>query len=125
VAFDDLLAGTAVFVDANCLLYAATADPQYGPACQRLLRRVENQEFTAVTSAHVMAEMAHRLMTIEAAALFNRPLAGMANWLRRHPAEVQQLARHREALDGPERDPGHDLTGDRLARLSRRRPGTS
>lgn len=38
-------------------------------------------------------------MTLEAVARFNRPLAGMANWLRRHPAEVQQLSRHRQAID--------------------------
>jgi predicted nucleic acid-binding protein len=38
-------------------------------------------------------------MTIEAAGLFSRPLAGMANWLRRHPADVQQLTLHRHALD--------------------------
>jgi predicted nucleic acid-binding protein len=99
VTFDDLLASSAVFLDANCLVYAATADPQYGPACQRLLQRIENTEITGFTAAHVLAEMAHRLMTIEAASLFNRPLAGMANWLCRHPAEVQQLGRYRQAID--------------------------
>ena len=98
MTFDDILAGEAVFTDANCLVYAATADPQYGPACQQLLKRIENKEITGHTSAHVLAEMAHRLMTIEAATRFNRPLAGMANWLRRHPAQVQQLDRHRHAL---------------------------
>jgi hypothetical protein len=67
VTFDDLVAGSAVFIDANCLVYAATADPQYGPACQRLLQRIENKEITGFTAAHVLAEMAHRLMTIEAA----------------------------------------------------------
>jgi predicted nucleic acid-binding protein len=46
-----------------------------------------------------MGEMAHRVMTLEAVMRFGRPLTGMANWLRRHPAEVQQLSRHRQALD--------------------------
>jgi len=100
VTFDDLPAGASVFIDANCLVYEATADPTYGPACRRLLERIENKEFTGFTSAHVVAEMVHRLMTIEAASLLSRPLAGMANWLRQHPGEVQRLSRHRQAIDG-------------------------
>src|SRR5205823_6188795 len=99
VTFDDLPAGAAVFIDANCLVFAVTADPQYGPACKRLLERVDNQDIQGLTSAHVLAEMAHRVMTVEAVGRFNRPLAGIANWLRRHPAEVQQLTLHRQAID--------------------------
>jgi len=38
-------------------------------------------------------------MTIEAALLFGRPMTGMANWLRRHPTEVQRLARYGQCLD--------------------------
>ena len=99
VTFDDLPAGAAVFIDANCLVYAAAAHPTYGAACDRLLERIENKELTGFTSAHVLAEMAHRLMTIEAAGLTGRPLTGMAHWLRRHPTEVQRLGRHRQAID--------------------------
>jgi predicted nucleic acid-binding protein len=43
--------------------------------------------------------MAHRVMTLEAVSRLNRPLTGMANWLRRHPSEVKQLTRHRSAID--------------------------
>jgi predicted nucleic acid-binding protein len=99
VKFDDLLSGAAVFVDANCLVYAVSADPRYGPACKRLLDRIDHQDLQGFTSAHVLGEMAHRVMTLEAAARFAHPLAGMANWLRRHPAEVQQLSLHRRAID--------------------------
>ena len=38
-------------------------------------------------------------MTIEVAQALGRPLAGMANWLRRHPTEVQRLRRHRQVID--------------------------
>ena len=38
-------------------------------------------------------------MTIEANAMFGWPMAGMANRLRRHPAEVQQLNAYKIALD--------------------------
>lgn len=99
VTFDDIPAGRAIFIDANCLIYEATADPTYGPACKRLLERIENKHLTGYTSAHALAETSHRLMTIEAASLLARPLTGMANWLRRHPAEVQRLKRHRRTID--------------------------
>jgi predicted nucleic acid-binding protein len=64
VTFDNIPTGSAVFIDANCLIYEATADPTYGPACRRLLDRIENKDLTGFTSAHVVAEMVHRLMTI-------------------------------------------------------------
>src|SRR3954453_12452652 len=99
VTFDNIPAGLAVFLDANCLVYDATFDPTYGPACKRLLERIENKELSGYTSVAVVAEMAHRLMTIEVANRLSRPLTGMANWLRRHPAEVQQCASHRRAID--------------------------
>jgi predicted nucleic acid-binding protein len=99
VTFDNIPAGLAVFLDANCLVYDATFDPTYGPSCKRLLERIENKDLAGYTSATVLAEMAHRLMTIEVANRLSRPLTGMANWLRRHPSEVQQCKRHRQAID--------------------------
>jgi predicted nucleic acid-binding protein len=86
-------------VDANILIFALTNHPTYGAACDEFLDRVENQEITAVTSTHVLGEVVHRMMTIEAADRFSWPIQGIANRLRRHPAEVQQLARPRQALD--------------------------
>src|SRR5262249_1212455 len=99
VTFNDLPAGAMVFIDANCLVYAATSDPTYGGPCQRLLEDVEKKIIQGCTSAHVLGELSHRLMTIEAAMLFGRPMTGIANWLRRHPDEVKQLVRHRQSLD--------------------------
>jgi predicted nucleic acid-binding protein len=88
-----------VFIDANCLVYAATSDPQFGAACQRLLEQIENKKFQGCTSAHALGDLSHRLMTIEAALLFGRPMTGIANWLRRHPGEVQRLAQYRQSID--------------------------
>jgi predicted nucleic acid-binding protein len=99
VTFDNIPAGVVIFLDTNCLVYDATFDPTYGPACKRLLERIENKELSGYTSAVVLAEMAHRLMTIEAGHRLSRSLTGMANWLRRHPSEVQQCKRHRQAID--------------------------
>jgi predicted nucleic acid-binding protein len=97
VTFDAIVSGTAVFVDANCLVYAVTADPRYGPSCNRLLERIDRQDIQGFTSAHVLSEMAHRVMTLEAVGRFGRPLTGMANWLRRH--RRQQAPRRRIAFD--------------------------
>jgi predicted nucleic acid-binding protein len=99
VTLDAIPSGAAVFIDANCLIYAVTADPRYGPSCKRLLERIDNQDLQGFISAHVLGELAHRAMTLEAAARFNRPATGLANWLRRHPAEVQPLSRHRQSID--------------------------
>jgi predicted nucleic acid-binding protein len=99
VTLDDIPSGTAIFIDTNCLVYAVSADPRYGPACERLLQRIDKQDIQGFTSAHVLSELAHRVMTLEAVARFNHPLPGMVNWLRRHPAEIRQLSRHRQAID--------------------------
>src|SRR5262245_4174964 len=97
--FEDIPAGTALFIDANPFIYAVTADPQFGPPCQQLLQRIENKELQGFTCAHVVGEVSHRLMTIEAAASLGRSLTGMANWLKRHPQEVQKLRLFRQAID--------------------------
>jgi predicted nucleic acid-binding protein len=96
--FTDLPAGAPVFLDANALLYHFTADPKHGAACTDLVERIERQELTGFTSTHVVSEVAHRLITIEASLRFGRPFAGIAPWLRKHPTEVQQLTRFRQAI---------------------------
>jgi predicted nucleic acid-binding protein len=88
----DLVAGDSVFLDANTLVYHFTSDPIYGLACSQLLQRIENQEILGFTSTHILTELAHRLMTIEAIGAFTWPMAGIARRLRQHPAQVQQLA---------------------------------
>ena len=96
--FTDLPVAASVFLDANILLYHFTADPKFGAACTDLVERVERQELIGITSTHVVSEVTHRLMTIEAASQFGRPFAGIAGWLQKHPANVQQLTRFRLAL---------------------------
>jgi predicted nucleic acid-binding protein len=64
--FTDLPAGEAVFLDANTLLYHFTADPKHGAACTDLVERIERQQLNGFTSTHVVSEVAHRLMTVEA-----------------------------------------------------------
>jgi predicted nucleic acid-binding protein len=97
--FADLVAGDSVFLDANTFIYHYGPDPALGPPCSQLLQRIENQELTGFTSVHLLAEVVHKLMTIEASALFGWSMAGMANRLRRHPSEVQKLNAFKVALD--------------------------
>jgi predicted nucleic acid-binding protein len=99
MTFDAIAVGQSVFVDANVFLHYFTMHPRYGPACQKLLDRIDNHEITGFTFASVLAEVVHRLMTIEACQRFNWPAKGIARRLRRHPAEVQQLTRSRQAVD--------------------------
>ena len=80
--FADLLAGDSVFLDANILTYPFQPHPVWGPPCALLLKRIENQELLGFTSTHVLSEMAHRLMTVEASNAFGWPFAGIGNRLR-------------------------------------------
>jgi predicted nucleic acid-binding protein len=97
--FDALSLGQAVFLDANPFLYYFTAHPRHGAACKKLLDRIETKDLIGFTSAHVLHEVIHRLMTIEACQRFTWPVRGIARRLRRHPAEVRQLTRSRQAVD--------------------------
>jgi predicted nucleic acid-binding protein len=97
--FADLAAGSPVFLDANTLVYYFTADPVFGPSCNRLVQQIHQQQLLGSTSTHVLSEVAHRLMTIEAIKAFGWPAAGIARRLRQHPALVQQLVVFRQALE--------------------------
>ena len=99
MTFADLVAGDAVFVDANTLTYHFQPHPVWGPPCTDLLRRIENQELVGFTSTPVLSEVSHRLMTIQASARFGWPFVGIANRLGANPAVVQQLTAFRQAID--------------------------
>jgi predicted nucleic acid-binding protein len=98
MTFSALPVGASVFLDANVLLFHFTADPKSGATCTDLVERIERQELIGFTSTHVVSEVAHRLMTVEAIRRFGRPIAGIAVWLRSHPKEVQQLTDFRQAI---------------------------
>jgi predicted nucleic acid-binding protein len=97
--FTDLTGGESIFLDANTFVYHFTQHPIFGVACTDLLNRIERQEILAYTSTHILTEIAHRVMTVEASAAFNWPYAGIAARLRRHPAQVQALAGFQRAVE--------------------------
>jgi predicted nucleic acid-binding protein len=82
MTFDAILNGTELFLDANTLIYHFTNHAKNGAACTRLLERIELQELRGYVSSHVLADVAHRLMTIEAMNRLSWPPAGLAARLK-------------------------------------------
>src|SRR5438128_3247454 len=99
MTFSDLTDGVSVFVDANPLVYHFDSHPIFGLACAGLLARIERGDLRGFTSTHVLSEMAHRLMSLEACAVYGWPFPGIAARLKRHPAEIRALSRFRQAVD--------------------------
>jgi predicted nucleic acid-binding protein len=99
MTFAHLAAGDAVFVDANTLTYHFEPHARWGPACTQLLQDIESQQFAGYTSSQVIAEVSHRLMTIEAHRLLGWPVAGIGNRLRTNPTEVRRLGLFRTAVE--------------------------
>jgi len=99
MTFEEIPPGTTVFVDANTLVYHFVPDPDFGAACRVLLRRFARRELAGFTSAHVVSNVAHRIMTLEAMDRFGWPPAGIGRRLLRHPDNLRQLTRFRQTVD--------------------------
>ena len=67
MTFAQIPAGAAIFLDANTLVYHFANHPNFGAACTQLVKRIEQHELPGFISTHVLSEIAHRLMTLEAA----------------------------------------------------------
>jgi uncharacterized protein len=98
MTFAQIPSGTAIFLDANTLIYHFGNDPAYGAACTQLIKRVELRDLTGFTSAHALADAAHRLTTLEAINRNGWPLAGIAARLRKRHAEILRLNVYRQAI---------------------------
>jgi predicted nucleic acid-binding protein len=96
--FDQVPAGAAIFLDANTLVYHCTNHPQYGAVSTRLVRLIEQGALVGFTSTDVLADVAHRVMTLEAVALNGWPYAGIAAWLRKHHYLIPKLTVFRQAI---------------------------
>jgi uncharacterized protein len=97
--FGDIPSGESVFVDANVFVYDFGPDPVFGPPSNALLKRIEQADVMGYVSSHVLHDVAHRLMTLEACQILGWPFTGIGQRLRRHPAEIQKLGAFRQALD--------------------------
>jgi predicted nucleic acid-binding protein len=98
MTFAQIPAAAVVFLDANTLVYHFTNHPTFGPACTQLVKRIEHQDLAGFISTHVLSEIAHRLMTLEALDRFGWPSAGIAARLRKHHIEIPKLTLHVQAV---------------------------
>ena len=96
--YSDLQAGATVFLDASIFIHHFEPNRIFGSASTECLERIENHVIDGVTTTHIVSEVAHRLMTIEAMQAFGWKSAGIALRLRNHPAEVQTLTHFRQAI---------------------------
>jgi predicted nucleic acid-binding protein len=100
MTFDQIPANAAVMIDANIFIYFFTPHAVFGPPCKLLMDRLTNyQDFFAYTSTHLVSEVSHQLMALEASQLFGWPLRGITRRLGQHPAEIKKLTRFRQAID--------------------------
>jgi predicted nucleic acid-binding protein len=98
MTFLDLVAGDAVFLDANTFVYHFAPDPRWSGPCGQLLQRIQNQEITGHTSAATLIEVAHRLMTVEARTRHGWTSGKVLQRLKQNPHIVQTLTNSEAAV---------------------------
>jgi predicted nucleic acid-binding protein len=98
MTFQDLVAGDVVFLDSNTFVYHFAPDPRWSAACGQLLQRIHNQEITGYTSATILSEVAHRLMTIEARIRHGWTAGKVLQRLKQNPGIVQSLTGFRTSV---------------------------
>jgi predicted nucleic acid-binding protein len=98
VTFAEIPAGAAVFLDANTLVYHFANHASFGPACTQLVKRIEQHHLAGFISTHVLSEIAHRLMTLEAIDRLGWPPAVIAARLRKHHIEIPKVTVHIQAV---------------------------
>jgi predicted nucleic acid-binding protein len=98
MTFLDIPAGSSVFVDSNALVYHFGPHPVLQASCQQLLERISRSEIVGVTSTAVLIDVAHRLMTFEAAGKYGWPMTGIAYRLKQRPPELQTLTHFRMSV---------------------------
>jgi len=99
MTFAALAQGDVVFVDANIFVYHFAPDPVLQAPCGQLLQRIENQEIRGFSSTHVLAEAAHRLLTLEARTHFGWSSGKVVQRLKQNPTMLQNLMRFRTAIE--------------------------
>jgi predicted nucleic acid-binding protein len=96
MTFEAIEEGSAVFIDANVFIYHFVGA---SPQCTALLARCESRQLRGATSALVLAEVCHRLMTIEAV---ERKLVSPRNVVHKlaaRPDLARQLVTYEAAIE--------------------------
>lgn len=84
----ELSARQTVFIDANIFIYHFTGLSQ---ECSRFLERCERGDLWGITAVHILLEVLHRLMMIEAVTKGLVTSGNVARKLRKRPNLVKQL----------------------------------
>ncbi|MES1242861.1 MAG: type II toxin-antitoxin system VapC family toxin [Acidobacteriota bacterium] len=92
----EIPAGASVFLDATIFVYHFTGASL---SCRSLLARCEAGGLHALTSTLVLAEVTHRLMTIEAVARGLVAPGNVVKKLRGRPEIVRQLSLYQEQVE--------------------------
>ena len=92
---EDLPDGTTIFVDANILIYHFSG---LSLECQAFLQRCESRQVDAYTGVHIVLEVMHRLMMLEA--LQKGFIIGgqPARRLKEHPEIVKGLQAYNQSV---------------------------
>lgn len=93
---DAVPAGAEIFVDAPIFIYHFTGASE---GCRDFLRRCESGEIRGTTSVVTLAEVTHRLMTIEAVHRGLVPPGNVVGKLRRRPEIVRGLHVYRQQAE--------------------------
>jgi predicted nucleic acid-binding protein len=96
LGLDAIEAGTRVLVDSTVFIYHFTGA---SVECRRFLERCERGELKGLTSTLVLAEVAHRLMTLEAVSRGLMTSGNVARKLREHPEIALQLRLYHEQVE--------------------------
>jgi predicted nucleic acid-binding protein len=92
---EDVPNGEQIFVDANILIYHSSG---ISSACRTFLRRCESKQVEAFTGGHILLEVAHRLMMLEA--LHKGLISGgqLARKLKEQPEIVKSLREYNHSM---------------------------
>ncbi|MGI9860453.1 PIN domain-containing protein [Moorella naiadis] len=86
--FEELKAGSSIFIDANIFIYHFTGISE---ECSLLLERCEGEEILGFTTTSILLEVMHRLMMLEALARELVTPGNIAKKLKSKPEIVKQL----------------------------------
>ncbi len=93
--FNDIAPGARLYIDANIFVYHFAYESD---ECAALLDRCYRREINAYTGIHILLEVAHRIMTIEAVDKGLVTPGNVPRKLRRRPELVSQLQDHSAAI---------------------------
>lgn len=98
MSFAVLADGESVFVDANVFVYHFSTHVPFGFACRDLMQRIEQGQVFGFTSTHILSEVSHRMMIIEAANLPGWGATNIRRRLQHKPQTIGGLSLFRQAV---------------------------